>query len=295
MPPGTNEYDPTVEGHIPFPSFSPNSEFEVTESGSNYSSFQAVYQHQLSAGLTMLANYTFSKCMTDQRSLEGANNPGYRAPWLPGFGTSADYALCSADTAQVVHVSGTYQLPFGRKQYFLNNVNPVVDAFVGGWLTNFIFSHQTGQPFTLGCPIATTEDYGCFANVVPGQNIYAGPHNVHQWLNPSAFANPPVATQVGQGDYSPLGGKPAQARGPGFQNLDMSLFKQFPIHESVRLEFRAEAFDLPNWHSFANPGPTGFSFTSLGNLNFQNTSGFSAITSSRSNQRILQLALKLYY
>src|SRR5271154_1708936 len=76
MPPGTNEYDPTVEGHIPFPSFSPNSEFEVTESGSNYSSFQAVYQHQLSAGLTMLANYTFSKCMTDQRSLEGANNPG---------------------------------------------------------------------------------------------------------------------------------------------------------------------------------------------------------------------------
>ena len=295
MPPGTNEYDPTVEGHIPFPSFSPNSEFEVTESGSNYSSFQAVYQHQLSAGLTMLANYTFSKCMTDQRSLEGANNPGYRAPWLPGFGTSADYALCSADTAQVVHVSGTYQLPFGRKQYFLNNVNPVVDAFVGGWLTNFIFSHQTGQPFTLGCPIATTEDYGCFANVVPGQNIYAGPHNVHQWLNPSAFANPPVATQVGQGDYSPLGGKPAQARGPGFQNLDMSLFKQFPIHESVRLEFRAEAFDLPNWHSFANPGPTGFSFTSLGNLNFQNTSGFSAITSSRSNQRILQLAFKLYY
>ena len=295
MPPGTNMYDPTVEGHIPFPSFSPNGVFEDTEGASNYSSFQAVYEHQLSRGLTVLANYTFSKCMTDQRSLEGSNNPPYRAPWLPSFGKEADYALCSADTAQVVHASGTYDLPFGRKQPFLNNVNPVVDAFVGGWMTNFIFSHQTGQPFSLGCPTPTTADFGCFANVVPGQNIYAGPHNVHQWLNPSAFANPPVATVIGQTDYSPLGGKPAQARGPGFQNLDMSLFKQFPIHESVRLEFRAEAFDLPNWHSFANPGPTNFSFTGLGNLNFLNTSGFSAITSSRSNARILQLALKLYY
>ena len=107
-----------------------------------------------------------------------------------------------------------------------------------------------------------------------------------QWLNPAAFANPPVATQAGQSDYSPLGGSTNPVRGPGFQNLDMSLFKQFPIHEAVKLEFRAEAFNLPNWHSFANPSA---------NLNFLNSQGFSAITSSRSNPRILQLALKLYY
>jgi hypothetical protein len=66
----------------------------------------------------------------------------------------------------------------------------------------------------------------------------------------------------------------------------MSLFKQFPIHEAIKMEFRAEAFNLPNWHSFANPSS---------NLNFLNPQGFSAITSSRSNPRILQLALKLYY
>ena len=149
-----------------------------------------------------------------------------------------------------------------------------------------IFSHQTGQPFTINCPIATTADFGCFADKVPGENIYGGPHDVHQWLNPNAFANPPVATQIGQLDIAPLGGSPTPVRGPGFQNLDMSLFKQFPIHESVKLEFRAEAFNLPNWHSFANPSA---------NLNFLNTAGFSQITSSRSNPRILQLALKLYY
>ncbi len=286
MPPGTNMYDPTVPGHIPFASFAPNGAYETTQSNSSYNSLQVIYEHQLSAGLTVLANYTFSKCLTDQRSIEGANLPSYRAPWLPGFGQAGDYGLCSSDTAQVFHTSGTYYLPFGRQRAFVNNINAVGEAFIGGWITNFIYSHQTGQPFTLSCPIATTADFGCFANVVAGQNIYAGPHNVNQWLNPNAFANPPVATEIGQGSIAPLGGSVNQARGPSFQDLDMSLFKQFPIHESVKLEFRAEAFNLPNNHAFANPSA---------NLNFLNTSGFSQITSSRSNARILQLALKLYY
>ena len=288
MPPGTNMFDPTVEGHVPFPSLSPNGAFETTESRSNYNSLQAIYEHQFSAGLTVLANYTFSKCLTDQRSAEGAiaSQPAYRAPWLPGFGQSADYGLCFSDTTHVIHASGSYNLPFGRNQAFLHDINSVANAFIGGWITNFIYSHQTGQPFTINCPISTTADFGCFADVVKGENVYGGPHNVHQWLNPNAFANPPVATEIGQLNIAPLGSGPTPVRGPGFQNLDMSLFKQFPIHETIKLEFRAEAFNLPNSHSFANPSA---------NLNFLNTSGFSQITSSRGNPRILQLALKLYY
>jgi hypothetical protein len=289
MPPGTNMYDPTVTGHIPFPVFSPNAAYETTKSTSNYNSFQGIYQHQFGAGLTMLANYTWSRCLTDERSAEGAAPlPAYRAPWLPGFGQAGDRGLCSSDTTQVVHASGTYVLPVGRGQAWLSGINGVANSLVGGWSTNFIFLHQTGQPFTINCAFPTTADFGCFADVVPGQGLYAGPHNVKQWLNPSAFANPPVATTVGASGFASLGGSPTPVRGPGYQDLDMSLFKQFPIHESVKAEFRAEAFNLPNWHAFANPS---------GNLNFLNPSGFSAITSSRSgsNQRILQLALKLYY
>jgi hypothetical protein len=287
MPPGTNEYDPTVLGHIPFPSFAANAALQSAESIANYNSMQVVYEHQISAGLTVLANYTLGKCMTDERSFEGqVYAPTYRAEWLPGFGKAADYAVCSSDTRQVIHASGTYYLPFGRKQAFLNSINPVADAVVGGWVTNFIYSHQTGQPFPMSCPIATTADFGCFPDVVAGQNVYAGARKVTQWLNPAAFANPPAATQIGQADFSPLGGNPYPARGPGFYDLDMSLFKQFPIHESIKLQFRAEAFNLPNSHNWANPSS---------NLNFLNPSGFSAITSSRNNPRILQLALKLYY
>ncbi len=285
MPPGTNEYSTSVQGHIPFPNLAPNTAFMTTNSNSSYNSTQIVYQHQLIAGLTLLANYTWSKCMTNERAAQAQGEPGYRAEWLPGFGIQADDTLCASDVAQVVHASGTYNLPVGRHRQFLSSDNRVVDAFVGGWVTNFIYSHQTGQPFTIDCPVATTADFGCFADVVPGANIYAGPHNVHQWLNPNAFAQPPVATAVGQTSFAPLGGSPNQARAPSFQDLDMSLFKEFALEGSVHFEFRAEAFNLPNSTSFGTPS----------NLNFQDTTNFSEITSDRNNARILQLALKLYF
>jgi hypothetical protein len=116
--------------------------------------------------------------------------------------------------------------------------------------------------------------------------MYAGPHNQQQWLNPKAFTNPPVATQPGQTDYSPLGGLSEQARGPGFANVDASVFKEFPIRDAVHLQFRAEAYNLLNHAQFQNPST---------NLDFTNTTNFSRITALRNQPRILQFALKLFY
>jgi hypothetical protein len=247
---------------------------------------QVVYQHQLSQGLSVLANYTFAKCMTSERAAEGQGGmPGWRAEWLPGFGPEADYALCATDAKSVIHGSGTYIVPMGRGRTLLKDTNRVTDMVIGGWVTNFIYAYQSGQPFNVGCPITTTADFGCDANMVQGQNPYAGPHNATQWLNPAAFSNPPVASTIGQTNFAPLGGKPEQVRGPGLKNLDMSLFKNFQIREATKVEFRAEAFNLGNWAEFATPG----------NLDFTNAQSFSSITSTRSDARILQLALKLYY
>ncbi len=286
LPPGTSIYDTSVTGHIPFPQFSANSSYQSTDGSSSYNSLQVTYQHQMSAGLSLLANYTYAKCLTDQRTILGGS-PGFRAQWLPGFGIQGDYGLCDSDTAQVTHVSGTYNLPFGKGKEFLNTDSRFLDEVIGGWVTNYIITHQTGQSFTVYCPRQTTadNDFGCFANVVPGQNLYAGPHNATQWLNPKAFAQPPVATQIGQTDFSPLGGSPEQARGPAFSNVDFSLFKEFSILERFTLQFRAEAFNLLNSTSFGTPT----------NLDFTNTANFSQITSSRNNARLGQFALKLSY
>jgi hypothetical protein len=81
------------------------------------------------------------------------------------------------------------------------------------------------------------------------------------------------------------------ARGPHFNNLDASLFKQFAIEHVGQLEFRAEAFNLTNTPQFGQPGNTG----AFANPGPNNENGFSAITGLRNNARLLQFALKLYY
>jgi Carboxypeptidase regulatory-like domain len=285
LPPGTNIYD-----YIPFKSFAPNSFYEVTNGKSSYNSMQATYQHQTSFGLNMNANYTYSQCMTDH-TFYATTVQQYRAYWLPGFGAEGDYALCDTDSTHVVHVTAEYQLPVGRGQKYLKDINRVADAFIGGWQTNVIYTFQGGEPFPVYCPIATTADFGCYANEVPGVDPYKGGHTAHQWLNPAAFAQPPVATAVGQTDYSPLGGNPMVVRGPHFNNFDASLFKSISLPKSTRLEFRAEAFNLMNTAQWAQPGNT----SAFNNPGPNNSNGFSAITYDRNSPRQLQLALKLYY
>ena len=273
------------QNYIPYPNFARNATYETTNGTSSYNSMQLTYEHQLSYGLTMLANYTWSKCMSDQHT-QASQNQQYRAEWLPDFGISADYALCDTDAANLVHLSGSWAVPYGRGQMYGASANAFADALLGGWNFNFIYTYQSGQPFTINCTPSTSA-FGCFANVVPGQNIYGAPHNYNRWININAFANPPAATTIGQTNYAPLGGEGQQARGPGFNNLDSSIFKNFTFTETIRLQFRAEAFNTTNTPQFANPSNTNLT-----------SSNFGQITATRfpsQASRRLQLALKLFF
>lgn len=268
---------------IPFPYFAIGGAYLTTNATSSYNSLQTVYTHNFGGGLNVLANYTYSKCMTDQASI--TDGITYRAEWLPGFGIKSDYTLCPNDATHVVHASGSYDLPFGRGRQFLGSANFAEQAVLVGWGLNYIATYQSGQPFTIGCLTPTTIYFGCNANKVPGVSMTAGAHTVSQWTNPAAFSAPPTATTRGQTDYSPLGGACEQARGPSFTNVDASVFKEFPIRESVRLQFRAEAYNVFNHPQFANPS----SGNATGNTNF------TVISASRNQPRIMQFALKLYY
>jgi phosphatidylserine/phosphatidylglycerophosphate/cardiolipin synthase-like enzyme len=99
--------------------------------------------------LNVLANFTWASCMTDAADvLNQTALTGYRGPFLPGFGMRKDFGRCDFDINKVVHFSGIYELPFGHDRHFLHT-GKVVNAILGGWDTNWIYTLQDGQPGTV--------------------------------------------------------------------------------------------------------------------------------------------------
>ena len=293
LPPGLNPYS-----YSPYPDFTAIT-YTQFAADSNYSSMQTTYERRLAYGFSALANFTWAKCLTDAADILNATSiTGFRAAYLPGFGIKKDFGTCDYDVQHVFHFSGTYELPFGRDRLFGKGAGKVEETLVGGWNTNWILTLQGGQPGTVPCAITTTSGLGCNAFAVKDFNLY-GQHNVNQWLNPAAFTNPPVATAIGQSDYSSLGGGPSQFRGPGFNRIDFSLFKQFHPTEQIMVEFRSEFFNILNHPDFSLPGFSGNGVVAApGSLNYLNTTNFGKINSTRdgqNDQREIQFALKAYF
>jgi hypothetical protein len=278
LPVGTSE-----ASYLPLPQFAANTTYETTNAASAYHSLQAVYEHRFSYGLSLLSNYAWSRCMSDQKTQAKAS-ANYRAPWLPGFGIKADWAPCDTNATNIVHTAGTYELPVGRGRAFGSHMNRYADALAGGWSVTSIYTFQSGQPFNIPCAVSTTADFGCNANVVYGESMYAGAHTQARWVNAAAFATPPTATAIGQTNFAPLGTAGMQANGPGFNNFDSSIFKNFTFTEALRLQFRAEAFNTFNTVQLGQPSGTNYT-----------NSSFGSITSLRNTPRLWQLAVKLFY
>jgi hypothetical protein len=265
-----------------------NNSMTYSEGNSFYHSAQGTFERRLSHGLYFNANYTYSYMKTDGQSINNGSSP-YRAPIIPGLGIQYDYSRSQYDIPHLFHFSGGYELPLGKGHNFLGQSKGVVDQLVSGWKTNFILTLQNGYPFNIGChgpqTHASNDGLNCNALLVSGQDIYAGPHNVNQWINPAAFANAPVATDFGQN--AALGGLGMQARGPGYHRLDLSIFKDFRTSERTRLQFRAEFFNLTNTPQFANPSNTDFTSTFFGQI--------TGLVDGANDPREIQFALKLYF
>jgi hypothetical protein len=278
LPPGT-----PITPYIQFPDFAADSSYAITAGTSSYNSLQTKYEHRFSHGFSLLTGYTYAKTLSDAGdALSDGGVGGYRAPSITGIGF--DRGLASFNIKHSFVASGSYALPFGRGKQFLGDLHGIGQALLGDWSTNAILTLNSGPPQTIGCQTTTAADVGCFAATVPGVSRYRSGGASH-YYNPAAFKDPPVATTIGQSDLSPLGGSNTQVSGPGFHDLDLSVFKEFKTTETTHLQFRAESFNLTNTPSFSLPS----------NTNFRDTANFGQITSTRSNPRELQLALKFLW
>jgi hypothetical protein len=315
-PKGHSLSDTYPNNEIPFPDFGRNSSYHTTVGESSYNGLQTKLEQQMSNGLTFLLAYTYSKTLSDAGDLlNGGSQGGYRAPDVPGLGPKFDWALANFDIRSVFHLSGSYELPFGKGKRYMNT-GGISNAILGGWSVNWIVVLQGGQPVNIGCPTSVTEGTGCNAIKVAGQSqklgiktrIDTNGTNLPYWFgNPKAFqqacplgADPGTAPGCVPLDGNAiLGDKPGQTSGPGFHNFDFSTFKNMRFSDRFSAQFRAEFFNILNHPNFNAPGFGGNGVVAIsGSRDFTNVANFGAIGSTRNapnDPRQIQFAVKLYY
>jgi len=302
---------------LPFPDFAQGSTQAKTIGNSSYHGLQTKVEKRFGGGLNFLATYTWSKNISNAIDLlNGGNSQGYRAPDVPGFGIQKDYALANSDIRHVFHLSGGYELPFGKGKKYMGSAGKAANLIAGGWSLIWSATLQGGQPFAVPCVSGTASGLGCHAMLIPGQDPFAGGRTVEHWINQAAFTQPCI---LASGTNQPIPGSPAgcvplsgadalgfgtlQLAGPTFKRLDLSTFKDFQLSERFRLQFRAEFFNILNHPNFNAPGFGGNGVVSVpGALNFLQGTGagntFGGIGSTRdapNDPRQIQFALKLYY
>jgi Carboxypeptidase regulatory-like domain/TonB dependent receptor len=293
---------PASQGGLPFPDFGNNASYATTNGNSYYHGLQTKVEKRFAAGLNFLATYTWSKTRTDAIDLlNGGSGQGYRVPDVTGLGIHYDYGLAPFDVRNVFHLSGGYELPFGKGKRFLAD-SGIASKVLGGWSVNASAVLQGGQPITLNCPSGTSSGTGCYDFVVPGQSQKRGVHvaangQLSFFGNPAAFAQPAACTAQ-PCPLSTLGGPPDQIAGPTFKRLDFSTFKDMKLSERFLLQFRAELFNILNHPNFNAPGFGGNGVVSISGATDFTNPNFGAIGSTRDapyDPRQIQFALKLYY
>ncbi|MGH9719352.1 MAG: TonB-dependent receptor, partial [Bryobacteraceae bacterium] len=262
---------------VAFPQFSSVSEMYGTGAASNYHSFQMRVEKRFAAGLSFLLSYTFAKQIDDYSII---SNVGRNAVQQNIYDRAADRSISANDIAQRTVFSAVYELPFGRGRAFGAGWSGFVNAVLGGWQTNGILTLQGGQPLA----IATQNTSGSFSNSLrPNNNgqsakLEGSVHSrLNRYFNTSVFSQPAPFTFGNTGRTLP------DARGPGSNSIDLSLFKNFRVTERASVQFRAEAFNFTNTPNFGLPNQ---------NLNNQQ---FGIINGQANGPRQIQFGLKILF
>ena len=263
---------------------------------SNYNSLQAKLERRFANGLNFLATYTWSHSLDDAPTPLGSNGDnGY--PNTNVQPIRYQYSNSPFDTRQRFTFNGHYELPFGHGRRLA--IRPALaDRLVAGWSSSLTLAAQTGNPFSV-TPNFSTFLPASGATIVyatligdpfraggtppssnPGITCPTSVRNRTNWYNPCAFGNPLPGTNIPDGQtvsgsaaLAYLGGRRNDVYGPGYERINMSLFKDFRIREGKTLQFRADIFNLFNTPSYANPNSNAYGGAVQSGVNNNSSAG----------------------
>jgi hypothetical protein len=241
----------------PFPQYNGLSDPWLDIGNSTYNSLQVALTHRFANGLTFMVNYTFSKELDD---LVGVRDPN-KDFLEKGPGT--------IDHPEVATATFVYGLPFGAGHNW-NSGNRALSSVISNWQFSGIFTFSSGAPLSITgtCVGGGIIDASCYPNyntsftgsVHENGSIGSGGANVGStpYLNKAAFVDPANYTEGDIPRAAPFG-----LFAPHIADLDLSVRREFPIREHVKLAFQADAFNVNNAVHFAAPG-TGIDSATFG-------------------------------
>jgi hypothetical protein len=238
--------------------------FSTDDGGNaNYNGILTSVQHRFSGGFTLLANYTWSHCLS-YGDINGNIGTGY---YQDDIHRAPEYGSCAYDIRHMVNVTGVAVSPVTGKT--------LAGRLLGNWKFAPLIRATTGMALT----VTSGKDNSLTAigRDRPNQVLvspYPATQTPVEWINPAAFVPNSIGT------FGDLGRN--SLRAPGMLRVDAALSREFAITERMRLEARGEGFNVINHANFSAPN-TNLSSSSFGRI------------TSASDPRILQFALKLHF
>lgn len=238
----------------------------ILENGSyyKYHSFQGEVRRRFTQGLYFQANYTFSKNLTNSVG----TSQQLVEPFLDNANPQWDVQRADFDQTHTINFNGVYQLPFGRGKKWLSS-GAAVDKVFGGWELSGTYQWATGAPITFIDPRGTLNRVARSGRQTANSSLNADQirsligiferDGKIYWINPSVInpANGRAANGFGQAGFTGqafFNVDPGQTgnlgrtliNGPNVMTINAALLKNIRFTENVRLQLRAEAFNLLN-------------------------------------------------
>jgi hypothetical protein len=274
--PGTVYFFPSSAGRVNQALASSN--YMSSDATASYQGLDVQVGQRLSHGLRYKVSFTWSKEIDTATATVQGLALGNTTSVMEESQLRWDRGLGSFDLRRNVVGNVTYDLPW-------QNSRNAVARWLGGWQASVIVTVQDGLPFTA---LTGFNRSGSKAGVASDRpNLLPGVNGVPILGGPNHYYDPTVFSLPNTGFYGNVGRN--TLIGPGLAETDVSLTKVFPITEGVKLDFRAEFFNLPNRANFGLPGNQ--IFTSTGARN----GSAGAISTTNTTSRQLQFGLKLLF
>jgi len=224
-------------------------------------------EKRMSAGLSFLAHYTFSKFIDDA---EAANEFGTTGSYMDAYNRRLDKAPSGSDVPHRFIAEVLYELP-------KFNSNRLASRILGGWKLGLLETAESGPTFTVITAANTTNAFPAGPlrpNLLHDASLASDQRTINRWFDPSAFANPP-ALRFGNSPRSGLRAAPVIT-------TDATLNKSFSVREGWRFDVRGEFYNILNHAIFNIPGFT------LGSADF-------GVVSNARAPRTAQLSARLSF